>query len=286
MNGLGFMIWQLANMPAPAVLAQMLADGGVRWVSIKVLDGVQLYNAKGGNQKLLKEYWAAIKAKGIEVGGWHYVYGEQPGPEGDAAAGFIEEFDPAHLLIDAEGEYKRYGATKAAKAYCAKLKVNRLIVHLCAYRFPSLHGGAVKPFPFSAFLNAESVDGTAPQVYWVDGHDPVGQVQRSLAEYRKLTSKPFIPIGSSYGQWIQPKDAPKYWWEPTVADLRAFVDYCKLNFQAYGFFSLDFILKNKRMDWWQAITNQTPTPPPPPDLDDHEKITRLWQFAQEQGWDV
>lgn len=277
MNGLGFMIWQLANMPAPATLADLLVKGRVSWVCIKTLEGAQLYNAKGGNQKLLKDYWAALKAKGIQVGAWQYVYGEQPGPEGDAAAGFIEEFDPAFFFIDAEGEYKRYGATKAAKAYCAKLKVKKLEVYLCSYRYPSLHGGVIKPFPFTAFLNAESVDGAAPQVYWIDSHNPAEQTQRSFEEYQKLTSKPLIPIGSCFKNGT---------WEPSLGDLAEFRDWCERGFQAYGWYSLDYILKNKRWDWWSTITDSEPPAPPPPEITDHDKITRLWQYAQEQGWDV
>ncbi len=282
MNGLGFMIWQLANMLAPAALADKLKAGGVRWACIKVLDGPTLYNAKGGNQKLLKEYWAALKAAGVEPGGWQYVYGDQPGAEGDAASAFYEEFDPSFFFVDAEGEYKRYGTAKAAKAYSAKLHTKNFDVYLCSYRFPTLHGGLIKPFPFSAFMNHENIDGTAPQVYWLGAHDPVAQIQRSQAEYRAISSKPFIPIGATF-PWGD--------WEPSKDELQTFVAYCKTqHYQAYGFYSLDSLLKNNRQDWWEAITgNAAPPPPPPPPPDeptDHEKVTRLWAYAASQGWEV
>jgi len=276
MKGLGFIIWQLANMPSAGELAHLLANGNVKWVSIKALDGPNLYNAKGGNQKLLKTYWAALEEMEIEVGAWQYVYGDQPGAEGDAALAFWEEFKPKHFLIDAEGEYKRYGATKAAKVYCEKLHDGQCFTALCSYRFPSLHGGVIKPFPFPAFLNHEKVDGVAPQVYWAGAHDPAAQIQRSFEEYRKITLKPYIPIGSAYGG---------SGWEPSVDDLKLFVKSARF-FSAYGFYSLDYILKNGRWDWWKAITETQPPAPPPPEITDHEKITRLWQFAQEQKWDV
>ncbi len=271
-------------MPAPTVLAKMLADAGVKWVVIKVLNGQFLFNAKGGNQKLLKEYWKAFIDAGVTPGGDQYVYGEQPGPEGDAAAAFIEEFDPPFFFINAEGEYKRYGATKAAKAYCAKLKVNRLEVYLCSYRFPSQHGGVIKPFPFSAFLNAESVDGTAPQVYWALSRNPVEQLAQSTKEYKALTDKSIVPLGATFGEYFM-VNGVKTWWEPTVDELKSFVAVAKL-YPAYGFYSLDYILKRKRMDWFEAVTQTVPAPPPPPEISDHDKITRLWQYAQEQNWDV
>jgi len=286
MDGLGFMIWQLSNMPAADDLAALLASLGVRWVSIKVLDGPNLYNANlrpngrqamgGGNQKLLKAYWAAIEAKGIEVGGWQYVYGDQPGAEGDAALAFHEEFKPKHFLIDAEGEYKRYGATRAAKTYCSKLhngrrpgsalaETGQVEVLLCSYRFPSLHRGLIKPFPLAAFCNHEKVDGVAPQMYWIGAHDVVDQLQRSYDEYRDITFKPFIPIGSAFatGRRSDSARAEADYWEPTTTDFYNFTNACRVRgFKAYGFYSLDFILKNNRKDWLGAICG-VPAPPPP-----------------------
>jgi hypothetical protein len=277
MNGLGFMIWQLSNMPAPTALSDLLKGKGIKWVSIKVLDGPNLYNAKGGNQKLLKEYFAALKAVGIDVGGWQYVYGDQPGAEGDAASAFYQEFEPDHLLIDAEGEYKRYGATKAAKAYCDK--VHKGENYLCSYRFPSLHSPIIKPFPFPAFMNHDKIIGAAPQVYWIGDHDPIEQTERSIEEYNKINSKKaIVPIGSAFSSGN---------WEPTTNDLRLFKQICIHigQVKAYGFYSLDWILRNNRMDWFNAITGQDTPPPPPPEPGDHEKVTRLWDYAVKvAGW--
>lgn len=260
MNGLGFFIWQLANMPEPKALAEKLVSGGVKWVVIKGLDGVYLFNAKNGNQKLLKEYQATLESYGIDVYFYQYVYGGNPGAEGDAATAFYEEFKPKAWFIDAEGEYKRFGAGRAAKAYCDKLHNGQVETFLCSYRFPSLHGGLVKPFPFSAFLNHEKVDGTAPQVYWCGSHNPGQQLAQSLNEYRGLTSKRFVPIGSAFGERA---------WEATAADLRVFVATALgLGLNTYGFWSLDYILKNNRKDYWEAITGISTPPPPPPTNED------------------
>lgn len=271
-NGIGVLIWQLAKMPAPDALAKLVSDAKLDWVSIKTLDGTQLYNAKGGNQKTLKAYWAALKEV-CSVGAWHRVYGDQPGAEGDAAEAFYEEFKPDHFLIDAEGEYKRYGAAGRAKIYCGKLHDGQVDTYLCSYRFPSMHGG-LKPFPFQAFLNSDKVDGTAPQVYWIGSHDPVDQLARSLKEYRAITNKRFVPIGSAFGE---------AGWEPTVVDIRSFVKAAWPNF---GFYSLDYILTHNHMDWLQAMTGITPPPPPPPPLDDHTRLDILWNKAIEEGWEL
>lgn len=287
MRGLGFLIWQLANMPPPQELARILA-GRVNWVSIKTLHAGELYNAKAGNQKLLKTYWAVLQQAGLNVGAWHYVTGEQPGLEGDNAAAFIDEFNNDglvcdHLLIDAEKEYKRYGATKAAKIYCDKLP-KKTPVYLCSYRFPSQHKGA-KPFPFSAFINHPIVTGATPQVYWIGAHNPAQQTQQSYDEYKGLSSKPFIPIGASFGETYI-TDNKKVYWEPTPGDLAEFRDWNERIYPAYGYYSLDYILTHNRLDWLSVITDSAPPAPPPADLTDHEKITRLWEYGQAQGWDA
>jgi hypothetical protein len=278
MKGLGFLIWQLANMPPIPDLVRLLTGGGVRWVSIKTIEGGIWYNAKGGNQKLLKTYWNALKAAGISVGFWHYVYGEQPGLEGDKAAEFCQEFDPDHILIDAEGPYKKIGAARKVKTYLDKLP-NKVPAYLCSYKAPSKHGpfATIPGFPFSAFMNHEKVKGAAPQVYWIGTHDPAEQVQRSYEEYKKLSSKEFIPIGSSFGAGT---------WEPTKRDLATFRDWVQRIYPAYGFYSLDWIIRKGRMDLYSVITQTAPPVPPPAELSDHEKITRVWQYAQEQEWDV
>lgn len=276
MRGLGFMIWQLANMPPVDNLVKLLVNGKVSWVSIKVLDGGNLYNAKGNNQKLLKAYWNAISAAGIEVGGWQFVYGDQPGLEGDAAEAFYEEFHPAHWLVDAEGSYKGFGKAKKAKVYMDKQHNGQVFIALCSYRFPSLHSG-IGGFPFSAFLNHDKMDGVAPQVYWIGDHNPAEQTQRSYIEYSKLTNKPFIPIGSSFTD---------KGWTPTLADFAEFRDWCERIYPAYGYYNLDEIIQGQHWDWFATITDTEPPAPPPPEISDHDKITRVWNFGLSQGWDM
>jgi hypothetical protein len=133
-----------------------------------------------------------------------------------------------------------------------------------------LHGGT-KPFPFAAFFNAASVDTIAPQIYWLDAHDPVAQLRRSYNEHRNGTAsspptqKRFLPIGSAFGQSIKRLDGSTVWWEATAKDLQDFSQEAR-SFGAYGFWSLDWILTHNRTDYWNAITGQGEPQPPPSDL--------------------
>lgn len=258
MQGLGFLIWKLSAMPDVNGLIALAKRYGIRWLSIKLANGIYPYNQTGGNDKALKEYILALQAAGIEVGGWHYSYCQQVGVEGDRAQERIEKLNLSHWLVDIEGEWSQpYGMAKAAKLYMSKLKVGGLQVGLCSYRYPNYWPNV----PFAAFLGHEAMDINTPQVYWEGAHNPAAQLDRSLSEYARITDKPFIPIGATYGH----TQADKSWWEPTNQDLSNFVEWCKLHrSRAYGFYSLDWILTEKRYDWLEAITGVADAPPPPP----------------------
>jgi hypothetical protein len=114
-SGRGFFIWKLASMPSPDQLADLLAKYKTGWVAIKMLDGTTYYNQKGGNDKEMKEYIAAIRARGIRVGGWSYVYPEKPGPQGAYAGERIEKFTLDFYIADVEGELKKLGLGSQAE---------------------------------------------------------------------------------------------------------------------------------------------------------------------------
>lgn len=258
MQGLGFLIWKLSAMPDANTLIGLAKKYGIRWLSIKLANGIYPYNQTGGNDKELKEYILALQAAGIEVGGWHYSYCQQVGVEGDRAMERIEKLGLSHWLVDIEGEWSQpYGMAKAAKLYMSKLKVGGLQVGLCSYRYPKYW-----PYvPFAAFLGHEAMDVNTPQVYWEGQHNPATQLDSSFGDYSRITTKPFLPIGATYGH--TQKDGS--WWEPTNQDLSNFVAWCRgfARTQAYGFYSLDWILSHKKYDWLEAITGVAYEPPTP-----------------------
>lgn len=256
MNGLGFLIWKLANMPPVDVLIPVLQAIECKWISIKVADWIYKYNTPGGSDKPLMDFIRALQDAGIEVGGWHYTYPDKPGPQGDLAEERREKLHLSHYLVDVEKEWKGNFAP-AARGYMDKLHNGILDVGLCSYRYISKH----QEIPWSAFINHEKMDSMTPQVYWIDAHNPGAQLAKSYAEYAARTDKPYIPIGATFGVGG---------WEPSVDDLVEFVDACfTLGCPAYGFYSLDWIMLHKRADWLNAISMgggvQPPTPPTVPE---------------------
>ncbi len=312
MNGLGFLIWQVSKCPIETTIS-LLKRAKARWVSIKVADGANSFNTSGGNDKPLVAYIDALVSAGIEVGGWHYVYPDNAGPCGDRAEERREKLGLAHYLLDVEGEWRQpYGMPKAAKLLLSKLHKGNFEVALCSYRFPSFQ----PEVPWNAFAVHEAMDAMAPQVYWASAHNPAEQLEKSFSEYSQLTTKPFIPIGATFGasfgsntlavaaaaglvipenitigafekqqtplaQSIHQSMASSYW-EPTVEDLKTFVAWCKAKgagdrgVKAFGFYSLDWIIQHGRTDWIDAITGNDVTPTPDPEPEPGEIIKPLW----------
>src|SRR3972149_6385966 len=79
-QGKGIFIWQLQMCAGgdPVRLANMARAAGVSWVCIKAADGVKDMNQGGADWQgpdLLPGAVSALRAVGIKVVGWHYIYG-------------------------------------------------------------------------------------------------------------------------------------------------------------------------------------------------------------------
>lgn len=248
MIGLGFLIWQMAEIKkhvTPAQLVDLCLQVGVKWLSCKVANGELLYNTG------YDDYFTALRSAGIEIGGWPYCYPYPPArPEvqADLYEKRIRDLQLSHLMLDVETEWKVPGLGIQIDKIC-KIETD-IPVGLCSYRFPALHG----ELDWKRWLGQTKISFVAPQVYWEGSHNAGAQLIRSHAQYRKLTNAAYIPIGCTYGRGV---------WEPTEADLCEFIQVAhELNCVAYGFYSLDWVLKHKKYDWLSAISNTVISQPP------------------------
>lgn len=116
--------------------------------------------------------------------------------------------------------------SNSARLYMRTLRENfGGSIWFSSYRFPKLH----PELPWAAFLDPQYCSGAMPQVYWVLTRDPVGQLARSIAEYRQITNLPLSPTGAAYTE-----ERPEYrynggtgeLWMPTPAEVRAFHQAC------------------------------------------------------------
>jgi hypothetical protein len=271
-KGLGFFIWQMTTIkkvvPDPAMLAELLKRAKINWVTIKVGDGQSYYNqiagenTTGGNDKELLRWIDALKAAGIKVGGWWYLRpysasAENPGVQPGMIGERIEKLELNHMFYDVEGEWKYTGLNAAIDK---ALRVDAALTFpglFCSYRYPKSHA----PLNFNRFLHNATITHNAPQVYWMGAHDPEYQLDKSFAEYATYgADRPFVPIGAAYGATVG-----NAWWEPSLTDLRKFVERCVARgWETYGFWSLDWVLKKGRYDWLSAIAGVDVIPPEPP----------------------
>lgn len=257
MEGVGFLIWKIEQLKpfTPAEIATKLADYGIRWVSIKISEGANRYNQVGGNDKILLDYMIAFEQAGLRVGGWSYVYPEKPGAQAGVIAERVAKFSNHvkfdHVMLDVEKEWKQANATAGAIETLLAIDVSKKFpFYYCSYRYPSLH----YQVNHAKFLRNATISHIAPQVYWLGADNPVEQLERSYNEYRKLSDKPFMPIGCTFnfGNWT-----------PSLTQLEDYVRHCiSRKWYTYGFYSLDWIIKHDRWDMVEAITGKIITPPP------------------------
>lgn len=257
LEGKGFFIWQIRNTEGgnASAIASLADQANLTHVLIKVADGSYSYNVNSSGVDLVPPVAQALRARGVEVWGWHYVYGDAPLDEANKAIQRIQQINLQGYALDVEGEYKDPGKAQAATQFMNRLRsaYPRLPIALCSYRFPSYH----PQIPWEEFLSQCTYN--MPQVYWVGAHNPADQLRRSVSEFQAMTPfRPIIPVGSAYQSGS---------WSATVADVNEFLRTARnLNLRAANFWEWS----NCRAylpSVWNAIRDYNwgaPTPPPPP----------------------
>lgn len=248
LTGKGWFIWQVSRCEhgSASTIAEKAAAAGLSHVVIKVVDRTYAYGLNWLGKDLVAPVAEALKACGIQVWGWQYVYGEQPVDEARAAIRRANQLRLDGYVIDAEGEYTQPGMAAAAHTFMANLKAGlpaEMPVALSSYRFPSLH----PQLPWAAFL--EHCDLSMPQVYWQGAHNSAIQLSRSLAEMNdpKLvgTPRPVVPTGSAYGTGD---------WTATADDVQKFLAASQqAKLPAANFYSWDFGAVPDNHELWNAV---------------------------------
>jgi hypothetical protein len=257
--GKGFMIWKIPSCEggSPSQIASEAKSAGLTHVLIKIADGITAYNVnKDTKVDLVPPVVQALKAQGIKVWGWHYLYGVNPVGEAHIAVRRVTELGLQGYIIDAEKEFKSATGAATARTFMTELRkgLPNKPVALSSYRFPSYH----PQFPWSAFL--EKCDYNMPQVYWEEAHNPGAQLDRCVREFNNMPYvRPIMPTGPMY------RTAN---WSPTPSDIQEFLEKAKsLDLMSANFFTWDY--KNTSLKaLWDVIAafRWSPAPAPPKDL--------------------
>jgi len=190
-RGRSMWIWYVSRSDSgnvPAIIARARA-AGVQTLIVKSSDGGHSWSQF--NVGLVRE----LRASGLHVCGWQYVYGSEPVAEADAAARAVK-VGAECLIIDAEAEYE--GRYSSAATYLHQLR--RLVgrsypLGLASFPYVDFHPA----FPYSVFLGPGGAQFDMPQMYWRDIGLGVGAVYRHTYTLNRIYRRPVFPLGQTYG---------------------------------------------------------------------------------------
>jgi hypothetical protein len=260
LQGKGIFIWKIPQCEGgnAQTIANVAKAGGFSHVLIKIADATSVYNTdKTTGVDLVPPVVDALKAKGIQVWGWHYIYGYNPLGEAAIAISQTKKYRLDGYLIDAEVEFQLAGRDAVARTFMTELRkgLPSTNVGLSSFRWPSYH----PTFPYKAFL--EKCDVNMPQVYWMQAHNPIYDLTKSYNEFKAMMpTMPMVPTGPAFAE---------AGWQPTPAEVKDFLVAARsLGMTAANLYSWDDC-RTKLPPVWDTIVNYSwPAPNQPPQSSD------------------
>lgn len=282
-TGKGMYIWQVKACEGgsiPKIVAEA-KKAGLSHVLVKACDGAGKFNMRPGPNgtwidDILPALVPALKAAGLKVWGWQYIYLAQPAQEAAAARARIAQLGLDGWVIDAESEAK--GKAAAATAYMTGLKgLVSVPLALSSYRYPSVH----PDFPWAPFLRG--VDMVMPQVYWMGATNAGAQLIRSRQDYKNLLGDrqiEYLPTGAAFTE---------RGWTAAPGEVKEFMDTAKaLGLPGVNFWSWQHARALPGM--WEVIANYPWSPAPTPEPEpsqvpvDQWVVNYLYPWAKSEGY--
>lgn len=201
-RGNGMWIWELGRSDGgdPVAIAARARAAGISTVFVKSSDG-----AASRWAQFSPETVAALKAQGLRVCAWQFVYGNDP--LGEASLGADAIADGADcLVVDAEGAYA--GKYAQAAQYMTALRATAGPAYPIGFTsFPYVDYHA--RIPYSVFLGPGAANANLPQVYWKDIGGTVDAVSGRTLAHNRIYGVPIAPIGQTYGN-VPPADVARF----------------------------------------------------------------------------
>jgi hypothetical protein len=242
-KGNGMWIWEAGRSEGgdPAAIAVRARAAGVSTVFVKSSDG-------GASRwpQFNPTFVAALKAQGLKVCAWQFVYGNDPA--GEAALGADAVASGADcLVIDAESQYE--GKYAAAQQYVTALRAAvgpAYPIGLTSFPYVDYH----PRLPYSVFLGPGGAQANLPQVYWKDIGGTVDAVSARTVANNRVYGTPLAPLGQTYGN-------------PPAEDIARF----RSLWAAYGSAGLSWWSwqATGEAEWGVLALPLQPLPAPPPD---------------------
>jgi hypothetical protein len=188
--GDGMWIWYVSKAAGGNLnrIARKAHRRGIETLFIKSGDGGSTWSQF--SPKLVD----ALQARGLNVCGWQFVYGDRPKAEAKAGAAAARRGADC-FVIDAEGHYE--GRYRQASTYVRRLR--SLIgpnypVGLATFPYTDYHPA----FPYSVFLGPGAAQYNLPQLYWKTIGDRVDDAYDHTYVWNRHYDRPIMPLGQVY----------------------------------------------------------------------------------------
>lgn len=206
--------WRRCEGGDAAKVAARLRDAGCRGALVKAHDGPQWFD----QSRPWREIAAALKAEGLAVGAWAYLYGRDPSGEARLVAETVSYGRADLFVLDVEAEFE--GRPQAAEDLCRRAR--KAIgadypLYYSSFAIARYH----RSFPYDVF--ARYCQGAAPQVYWNAFRWPAQQAVRwTYEDYAALKAPPqhVFPVAGLYAGRPDGHGGAPY---PATDDVKAFV---------------------------------------------------------------
>jgi hypothetical protein len=189
-DGAGMWIWYVSKSDGgsvPAIIARA-QQYGVRTLFIKSSDGSNWWD------QFSPTVIAQLKAAGLHVCAWQFVYGTHPDIEAQLGARAAQTGADC-LSIDAEGQYE--GLYSQAQTYIQTLRGivgPSYPVSLASFPYVDYHPS----LPYSVFLGPGGAQFNAPQVYWKTIGTSVDSAMAHTYQWNTVYVRPIVPLGQLY----------------------------------------------------------------------------------------
>ncbi len=189
-DGDGMWIWYVSKSSGgtPAGIAAKAARHGVSTVYIKAADSGSVWS------QFSRPFVRQLKARGLRVCAWQFVYGNYPIAEAEAGAA-AKRNGADCLVIDAESHYE--GKYASAQTYMRRLRVRvgpDFELALTSFPYVHYHPG----FPYSVFMGPGGAQSNLPQMYWKDIGVSVDKIYEITWTYNSVYGRPIYPLGQTY----------------------------------------------------------------------------------------
>ena len=189
-DGTGMWIWYVSKSSdgTTAGIAAQAQQYGVNTVLVKSSDGTSWWD------QFSPTLVSSLKAAGLHVCAWQFVYGKSPDVEASLGARAAQTGADC-LVIDAEGQYE--GLYAQAQTYINDLRA--LVgpdypVALASFPYVDYHPS----LPYSVFLGPNGAQYNVPQVYWKAIGTSVDTALAHTYDWNSLYGRQIFPLGQLY----------------------------------------------------------------------------------------